>query len=83
MQVEDIRPDLAERFRLKEREGVVIVYIKPDSPADKAGLEIGDVILSIEGRQIANKADFIAAVKGLRGSCLLKTSRGFFVVKEE
>ncbi len=83
MQVEDIRPDLAERFRLKETEGVVIVYVKPDSPADKAGLEIGDVILSVEGKQITNKADFIAAVKNLKGSCLIKTSRGFFVIKEE
>jgi serine protease Do len=83
MEVEDITPFYQRRYRIRENEGVVIVYIEEDSPAEKAGLEVGDVILKIEGKRIRNKEDFISVTSKIKGSCLIKTNRGYFVVKEE
>ncbi|RKY33786.1 MAG: peptidase [Candidatus Omnitrophota bacterium] len=83
MKVEDITPYLQRRFRIKEKEGVVIVDIKEDSPAEKSGLERGDVILNIEGNRIKDKEDFRRVVAKIKGKCLIKTNRGYFVLKED
>jgi len=83
MEVEDITSFYQRRYRIREKEGVVIVYIEEDSPAEKAGLEVGDVILKIEGKRIRNKEDFISVTSKIKGSCLIKINRGYFVVKEE
>jgi serine protease Do len=83
MEVEDITSFYQRRFHIREKEGVVIINIEDDSPAEKAGLMVGDVILKIEGKRIKNKEDFIAVVSKIKGNCLIKTNRGYFVVKEE
>ena len=40
--------------------GVVVNEIHLDSPAERAGLQVGDVIVSIDGARIANEEDFQA-----------------------
>ena len=65
-----------------QQQGIVITNIEGNSPADKAGLRVGDVITKVENKIIKNKKHFIAIVSKKKGSCLLKTSRGYFVVKE-
>jgi len=66
-----------------KKEGVVIIHIEDGSPADSAGLNTGDIILKVEGKIIKNKKDFILAVSKVKGSCLIKTNRGYFVIKEK
>lgn len=83
MEVEDINFQLKRRYRLGEEEGVVITRIEPNSPAENAGLMVGDIILSIEGQPIRNKEEFLKITKHIKGDCLIKTQRGFFVVKEK
>jgi serine protease Do/serine protease DegQ len=56
--VETLSADLAEALGLKkDARGVVINTVTPDSPADKAGLRRGDVILSINDRTILSLQD--------------------------
>ncbi|MCK4810563.1 MAG: Do family serine endopeptidase [Candidatus Omnitrophica bacterium] len=83
MSVESITPDLRQKFGIKEEQGVLIVSIEDNSLADKSGLEIGEVILSIQGSPIKSKNDFKDLISGIKGKCLIKTSRGYFVLKEE
>ena len=83
MEVDNITPYLRERFRIRENEGVVIVSISDNSPAERAGLNIGDVIVRVGDKIIRDKKDFQRAILGVRGDCLIKTNRGYFVVKEE
>ena len=47
--VQDLNQALAESFGLKRPEGALVAAIEPDSPAAKAGLKAGDVILQIDG----------------------------------
>ncbi len=60
--VQNISPQVAERFNLKEENGVVITDVDPGSIADEAGFKPGDVILEISGRSIANVEDFKSIV---------------------
>jgi serine protease Do len=83
MEVEEITPDLARRFRLEQEKGVIISNINPGSPADEAGLMPGDVILSINRQPINNLSDYNSITKDLKNSALIKTQRGFFVIKNE
>ncbi len=83
MEVSDINHELRMRHRINEESGVVVTYVKPDSPADKAGIIPSDIILSVEGKIVNSSRDFLNEVKGLKGSCLIRTKRGFFVVKEK
>jgi serine protease Do/serine protease DegQ len=56
-QLQDLDPELAEAFDLSNQEGAVLVNIVHDSPAEKAGLKAGDVVVGINGRSVRNAAD--------------------------
>jgi serine protease Do len=44
--------ELAQSFQLKEANGALIATVEPGSPADKAGLKPGDVVLAFNGQEI-------------------------------
>ncbi len=46
--------DLAKQFKVNAREGVIVRDVLPKSPAEKAGLEPGDVILKVDGKKIVD-----------------------------
>ncbi len=50
--VQELTPELAESFGLKEPHGVLVSFISPGAPADKAGLKIGDIITTFEGKPV-------------------------------
>ena len=49
---QEMTPELAKAFGLTTLRGAVIADVVPDSPADRAGLRAGDVILEANGREI-------------------------------
>jgi membrane-associated protease RseP (regulator of RpoE activity) len=57
IQVQDLNPDLAKYFRLKEPKGVLITSVDADGPADRAGLKAGDVIVGIDQIPIDDTED--------------------------
>ena len=83
MTVEDITPRYKSQLRIKEDKGVVIVDIKDGSLADESGFVVGDVITKIEDSQITNRKEFKSAVAKVSGGCLMKTNRGFRVLREK
>jgi Do/DeqQ family serine protease len=60
--VEELNRSLAIKYRLKEREGLVIVAIKKGSQADSIGLVPGDLIRGINDLSVNTKEDFRKAV---------------------
>jgi len=54
---------LASRYGLAVNQGTLITEVASNSPADKAGLEPGDVIVGFEDREITNTDDLIQAIR--------------------
>lgn len=79
--VENITSLRKRRFEIREDKGVVVVDIEPGSQAEKSGLKVGDVIVKIESKKVQNADDFEKISAKIKGSCLLKTNRGYFVIK--
>jgi len=55
--IQDVTPDLAEAMGLEAARGAVVNQVEPDSPAEEAGLEPGDVVVAVDGREIRDAAD--------------------------
>jgi len=54
--VQDLTPELAQAFNLPRNNGVIISQVQAESPAEKAGLRSGDIVLSVNGRDVKNSA---------------------------
>ena len=57
VQIEQVTKELAESIGLGKAQGALINRIEPGAPADKAGLEPGDVIIKIDGKPIEKSSD--------------------------
>ncbi|CAG7855956.1 serine protease Do [biofilm metagenome] len=57
VQIQDVTRQLAESFGMKRPHGALVAKVIPKSPAEKAGLQIGDVITEFNGRPIETSAD--------------------------
>ncbi len=66
MDQNEITPDLAELFGLKENHGVIITDVIPGSPAEKADLRSDDVILGLDGKVVKNYLTFRNAIAMLK-----------------
>jgi len=57
VQIQDVTRELAESFGMKKPQGALVSKVLPDSPAEKAGLQIGDIITEFNGQQIETSGD--------------------------
>ena len=60
--VQDLSPELVRAFNLKNKNGAVISRVQSESPAEKAGLEPGDILVSVDGRRVKNSASLRNAI---------------------
>lgn len=60
--VQDVNQTLANSFKLAKPEGALIASVEKGSPADKAGLQSGDVIQSVDGQPIVSSGDLPAII---------------------
>jgi serine protease Do len=58
----DVTPDNASFFNLKEATGAIVSQVTPDSPASRAGLKNGDVIDELNGQKVLNGGALQVAV---------------------
>ena len=50
--IQRITPDLAKSFKLSQTEGALVGDVIPNSPAEKAGIQRGDVIVNFDGHEV-------------------------------
>lgn len=77
--LQEVTKDLAEILEYEGTEGAVISYVAPDSPADKAGLRRGDIIIEVDRNKIKTPDDVVNIIKNSqvgRKHVLLVHSRG-------
>jgi serine protease Do len=59
---QEITSDMMETFNLKEVAGVLVTKVEKDSPAEKAGIDKGDVIVEFNNEKVPNVSKFRIAV---------------------
>jgi serine protease Do len=66
--IQQIDRDLAQALGLSTSDGVLISEVSSDTPAEKAGLRRGDVVLGVDGRHVATTGEFrnIIAASGAK-----------------
>jgi len=64
--IQEVNKDLAESFGLEKPAGALVAQVLDDGPAAKGGLQVGDVILSMNGQPIVMSADLPHLVGALK-----------------
>ncbi len=62
--IQDVNQSLADSFKLDKPEGALVSSVEPGSPADKAGLMAGDVVLKVDDHRIVAAGDLSSRVGG-------------------
>jgi serine protease Do len=68
MSTTNVTPNLARQLKLRIASGVVVGKVQPDSPADDAGLQTGDVIHRVNQTAVTNRQEFLSAIAALNGN---------------
>jgi len=61
--LEEINSELSEYFGVKEGRGLLVAKITKDSPAEKAGLKVGDVIIKADGIRTEQARDLTGVIQ--------------------
>ena len=79
VQIQPVTKEVAESLGLTEQQGALVVSVVPDSPADRAGLQPGDVIVRMNGEALDDFKDLpklVARAEAGRDSTLDVQRRG-------
>lgn len=60
--VQKVDARIARYFRMREAAGVIVSELQTGSPADKAGLQVGDIILTLNGENVNSEEQFLMAL---------------------
>lgn len=55
--IQDITPELAEYYGVKDRKGVLVTQVFRGDPADKSGIKTGDVIVKVDGKKVSSSRE--------------------------
>lgn len=67
-----LTPELATHFSLKDKQGVVIRAVEPASPAAAAGLQRGDVIISLDGKPLQSSEEYLQRERAYNSGAKLR-----------
>jgi len=75
--IQKVTPELAKSFGLQDTKGALVAQVVPNSPAEKAGIEQGDIILEFDGKAVADSRELsrIVASTPVGKSVTVKVSR--------
>lgn len=63
---QDITPELAESFGLEKKAGAIIAGVLRNGPADKAGIQPGDILVAVEGTAVADTTQMLNLIAQLK-----------------
>lgn len=66
IEAQDITPELAESFKLKEARGALIAGVMRRGPADTAGIKPGDILVGVNGQPVQDSAGMLNLIAALQ-----------------
>ncbi|HEX5676315.1 MAG TPA: PDZ domain-containing protein, partial [Azonexus sp.] len=66
IEVQDMTPELAESFNLKNSEGALIAGVLKGGPADTGGIRPGDILLAVNGKKVSNSSSLLNLIAELK-----------------
>jgi len=61
--IQDLTPEIAEHFKLKEKEGALVGQVYHGTDAEKAGLASGDIIMSVDDKPVKNVGELVKEIQ--------------------
>lgn len=61
--VQELNPELSEFFGVDKGTGILVSSVEKDGPADKAGLKVGDVIVTADGKRVERTQDLVGLIQ--------------------
>lgn len=76
--IQEVNEKLARQMGIADPSGVLVADIAQGSPADDAGINLGDIIVRLNGRDVEDSSDFIARIQdaGVGATIALEVNRG-------
>jgi membrane-associated protease RseP (regulator of RpoE activity) len=75
VRIESLNEDLAAALGAPGTDGVLVLEVMPDTPAERAGMRSGDVILAVEGSEVKNAEGLVRALRDVDGKVSLTVTR--------
>ncbi|MBW7889303.1 MAG: trypsin-like peptidase domain-containing protein [Bacteroidetes bacterium] len=72
MEIRSVDEQIARYFGLKQAQGVIVSDVKSGSPADKAGIQVADILVEINGEKILNEDNIIGKMQESRAGDVWK-----------
>ncbi|MEW5800159.1 MAG: trypsin-like peptidase domain-containing protein [Bacteroidota bacterium] len=72
MEIRPVDVQIARYFSLKQAQGVIVSDVKKNSPADRAGVQIADIIVEINGERIVDESRLISVMQDSRAGDVWK-----------
>jgi serine protease Do len=66
VQIQPVTKDVAEAIGLGKPAGALVRSVEKDGPADKAGIEAGDIITKVEGKAVERSGDLPRIIGGIK-----------------
>jgi len=66
IEVQDLTPELADSFGLKNAEGALIAGVLKSGPADAGGIRPGDILLAVDGKAVVDSASLLNLIADLK-----------------
>ena len=66
VEIQDITPELAESFGLRDTRGALIAGVLRNSPADRGGIRPGDVLIAVDGQTVRDPKEMLDRVAALQ-----------------
>jgi len=72
VQIQPVTQDIADSLGLKKAEGALVAEPQANSPAQKAGIEAGDVITSVDGKEVKDARDLAKRIGAMAPKATVK-----------
>jgi len=63
--IQDLTPEIAEYYGIKEKKGVLVAQVFEGDPADKAGIKAKDIIIEVDGKSINSSRELTATIAAI------------------